>query len=333
MAGIRRGACPGAGVAVVVLCGFIASSFIEARADEPQRPATLIERLSRGDDLRLIGYTPTGIDPRQPAQNLQVKSSSLKADLQAIRSRFNGLVLYGYNEGSTPRIVALAAELGFEAIVLGVWEVRSADEIDGVAALARQFSSQMTIAVCVGNEGLTFGRYEPDDLQFAFNRIRSQIPADVLTTTSEPLVGYQSEFVRRLGDFLFPNIHPAWDRPELAPASAVEWVRTEAARLARQSMKPVIVKETGLPHAYRHDKTPEYTPQLQAEFWRSYRAAGVRQVLDGEPAVWASHAVAFEAFDLPWKAEASGFATEQAWGLFSKDRVPYLAAEAWAADQ
>jgi exo-beta-1,3-glucanase (GH17 family) len=292
-------------------------------------PANLLERLAAAPETRLIAYTPSTIDPRWPENNRTAPTSALRADLEVLRPTFDGLVLYGYHEASTPRIAALARELGFEVLVLGIWDVRSAAEIDGVAALARQFSAEMTVAICVGNEGITFGRYEPDDVKFASERLRGEVPDSVLLTTSEPLVGYRSEFVLGFGDFLFPNIHPAWDRPALAPPEAVEWVRQEATRLTEESAKCVLVKETGLPHAHKHDNTPEYTPELQAQFWTAYVAAGLQQSVAGAPRLWTGHNVAFEAFDLPWKAEASGHATEQAWGLFSTERQPHPALEAW----
>ena len=44
----------------------------------------------------------------------------------------------------------------------------------------------------------------------------------------------------------------------------------------------------------------KYTPQTQAAFWEAYLKPGKLATTAGGP--WVFHGVAFEAFDLPWKA-------------------------------
>ena len=281
----------------------------------------------QSEGASMVGYTPSRLDPRNPANQGALKTSEIRADLEVLRPYFDGLVLYGYHEANTPRLVAVARELEYRAVLLGIWDPKSAAEVDGAASLVEQFGDELAIGVIVGNEGLTFGRYEEDDVRMAGQRLRRRLGDDVPLTTSEPLVGYEREFVMQFGDFLAPNIHPVFDRPALNAEDAAAWVRDEAVRLARESRKLVVVKETGFPHAGRHDGTPDYSPDLQRAFWEAHLNQG--RLLLGPSGAQVFVGVGFEAFDLPWKAEASGLPIEKSWGLFGQDRTAYPAAEAF----
>lgn len=278
--------------------------------------------LTRTPSSRMVGYTPAELDPRNPNNNVTLKSSSLRADLAALRPAFDGLILYGYNEACTPRIVAIAKQLDYRAVVLAIWQPKSMAEVDGVAQLALQHQEDLAIAVLIGNEGIIFGRYEFEDLQIAESRLRKLIGTKIPYSTSEPLVGYQSEKLLKFGDFLAPNIHPVFDLPDAKAPQAVQWVKSEARNLRDAALKPVIVKETGFPHAGK----PIYTQQTQKNFWQEYTADGL---LERKGENWVSFAVGFEALDLPWKSEASGLEIEKSWGLLSNDRKPYPAFEIW----
>ena len=140
--------------------------------------------------------------------------------------------------------------------------------------------------------------------------------------TSEPLAAYQSAFVREFGDFLAPNVHPVFDRPNLAADKAAAWAREEAAKLAARAKKPVILKETGFPHGGKD----AYTPDTQKAFWDAYLKPGV---LSRAAGTWVFHGVAFEAFDLPWKSEESKLPIEKSWGLLSAKREAYPAFAVW----
>ena len=186
-------------------------------------------------------------------------------------------------------------------------------------------ADDFALAVLIGNEGLTFNRYEEEDLVIAARRLRTKLPVGIPYSTSEPLVGYQRESIFEFGDFLAPNIHPVFDRPKMNPREAAEWVHIEAASLARRADRPVVVKETGFPHDGRN----RYTPELQAEFWKEYPAPGLL-VKSGTPGgAWRFHGVAFDAFDLPWRSEQSKIDLDKSWGMMSKDRKPYAAFEVW----
>ena len=68
----------------------------------------------------MVTYTPSELDPRQEANQSRLATSSIRADLEALRPAFDGLILYGYHEACTPRIVALAEELKYRAVILGI---------------------------------------------------------------------------------------------------------------------------------------------------------------------------------------------------------------------
>ncbi len=278
----------------------------------------------------MVGYTPSRLDPRNPANQGALKTSEIRADLEVLRPYFDGLVLYGYHEANTPRLVAVARELEFRAVLVGIWDPKSAAEVDGAAALVEQFGDELAMGVIVGNEGLTFGRYEEEDVRIAGERLRWRLGEAAALTTSEPLVGYEREFVMEFGDFLSPNIHPVFDRPALGADEAAAWVRGEAVRLSRESGKPVVVKETGFPHAGRNDGTPEYSPELQRAFWAAHLSEG--RVIEADGGAWVFVGVGFEAFDLPWKAEASGLPIEKSWGLFGQDRKGHPAVEVFKGE-
>jgi exo-beta-1,3-glucanase (GH17 family) len=273
----------------------------------------------------LVAYTPSELDPRQEINQKRLATSSIRADLEALRPAFDGLVLYGYNEACTPRIVAVARQLKFRAVLLAVWDPKSAAELDGVAELARLYDKELALGVLVGNEGITFSRYEIEDLAIAADRLRRRLPATVPLSTSEPLPAYSRTPLIEFGDFLAPNIHPIFDRRQLGPGDAARWVRDEAGRLAVRAGKPVLVKETGLPHAGKEF----FTPQAQFAFWSSYLEPGRLNRAEGRSEDWSFHGVAFEAFDLPWKSEESGLIIEKSWGLLSPARRPYPAFQVW----
>jgi exo-beta-1,3-glucanase (GH17 family) len=88
---------------------------------------------------------------------------------------------------------------------------------------------------------------------------------------------------------------------------------------------PVILKETGFPHAGKD----LYSAQSQADFWSAYLKPGRLTPAAGNDHNWIFHGVAFEAFDLPWKSEESKLEIEKSWGLMSAGRQPYPAFEVW----
>ena len=219
-------------LAVLLVVGFQSGS-----GRSGQQNPSLFAYLTAKPSPTMITYTPSELDPRFEANQRKLATSSIRSDLEALRPSFDGLILYGYHEACTPRILAVARTLKYRAILLGIWDPKSTAEVDGVAELVRHFHKDFALGVLVGNEGITFKRYETEDLTIALGRLRSRVPKDVPVSTGEPLVGYESAFVRGFGDLLAPNIHPVFDRAKLGPKEAAAWVREQAARLVSRAAR------------------------------------------------------------------------------------------------
>jgi exo-beta-1,3-glucanase (GH17 family) len=272
----------------------------------------------------LIAFNPSRYEPQNPAG---IPSDEIRADLQVLAPVFDGLVLYAYETGLTGRVVEMAVALGYRSLLLGVWNPRSTEELEGVAQLIRRYHDRIALAVCIGNEGLDTNRYAFEDLPAAAARLKAMLGDDLAPpiTTSEPSADYGYPPVRAFGDFLAPNIHPAFDQAGLEPARAADWVRTRAQMLAKASGRPVLVKETGVPGG----GAPGDRAEIQAAFWEAYVHAGRWERLEGDPRHWVSYAAAFEAFNAPWKAAKSGLPIEGYWGLLDVDRRPSPAFAVW----
>ncbi|QDU36851.1 hypothetical protein Mal4_11510 [Maioricimonas rarisocia] len=299
----------------------LAVAAVDCTAADDQFP--LFRTLTSDDPPRLIAYTPSQLDPRNEANQRALPTSSIRADLEALRPAFDGLVLYGYHEACTPRIMAVAKDLDYRVVLLAIWDLKSSAEVDGCAREANFWKDQFDLGVIVGNEGITFGRYEREDLTIAGDRVRKQLHRSIPIGTSEPLERSRDKFVHQFGDFVAPNIHPVFDQPDLDAAAAAAWAREQARALAQQAGKPVILKETGFPHGGK----PRYSNESQQAFWQAYVEPGM--IAPGSSGAWVYYGVAFEAFDLPWKQEASGLDVEDSWGLFTKDRTPLPAVGVW----
>ena len=293
---------------------------------------TLLSFISYLHDLdrhpALIAYTPLGFDPTHSASHVYPSIDSIRADLHVLRSGFDGLVLYGYDERVTPGIVAEAVAEEYRAILLGIWNPRSEEEVDGTVSLVKTYGRDLALAICLGNEGITFNRYTLTDLVRAAAYLADRLGPQhrIPLCTSEPLGQYAQPALRTFGDFLAPNIHPVFDRPSLTPDGAAYWTREQALRLAQLAQKPVLVKETGFPHAGKS----MYTPDSQKRFWQAYNMDTHFIRLSEYPSIWISYATAFEAFDQPWKAQQSLLLIEQFWGLLDQKRTPYQAFSLWS---
>lgn len=276
----------------------------------------------------LIAYVPAGFDPRQPPAGAW-PVENIRADLEALRPAFDGLVLYQFRPDVTPATLEQAAALGYRAVLLGIWDPRSEAEIAGVAGLVQRWQDRLALAVVIGNEGINDNRYDMADLARARDRLRALIgrqAAALPVSTSEPAGDYGWPPLLAFGDFLAPNIHPAIDQASLAPQSAVAWVHRRAEAIARAAGRPVLVKETGLPNGGAEG----FSPERQGAFWSAWLAAG-RLSPTAPPPAFVSFAAAFEGFDAPWKAEELRDPKEGRWGLMSVDRRPYPAFDAWVA--
>lgn len=306
--------------------------FANATESSPPRERSFFSYLTdKGKPPALIDYSPSDFDPRR-GKNFHLPSSeSIEEDLLKLRQVFDGLIVYSYHPDVTPIILQKAKKLQYRAVVLGIWNARSKKEMYGVVDLIHEHAEEMSLALCLGNEGLYWNRYTTNDLIKAQKRIRIALGQgyQIPITTSEPASSYRDSVLYSFGDFLAPNIHPVWEKPALPAKDAVFWTRNQAISLMEKSQKPVLVKETGFPHSgERH-----FTPTVQKKFWDMYLREDRLVFSPNSPKLWVSFASSFEAFSLPWKAEQSGEPIEAAWGLMSKDRVPYPAFHTWRQAQ
>src|SRR5205085_273388 len=168
-------------------CFLMLAATARVQGAEPQEQFPFFKYMTTADASSMVTYTPSQLDPRQEVNHRRLTTSSLRSDLEALRPAFDGLILYAYHEATTPRILAIAKSLGYRAVVLGIWDPKSTAEIDGVAAMATEYQNDLAIAVLVGNEGITFRRYEIEDLTIAGDRLRRKLPKSVPLATSEPL--------------------------------------------------------------------------------------------------------------------------------------------------
>ncbi len=276
------------------------------------------QALSRAiDSVRFVAYTPTDLN----IVDGQVRAASarqIRQDLLRLRGDFQGLVTYS-SGGGLEAVPAIAADLGFRALVLGVWDPTSQQELAAAVRLARRWP-QLVVAVAVGNETLLAGRHSWPLLRAAMHQLRAQLPG-VAVATSEPfyfyLDGGPPDFLQQQ-DFLLPSVHPLF-QPWFAPENttqAVDFVLNVAQRLRQQSAKPILIKETGLPSG---PQARGFSAARQAEFWR--------QLCARLPERSGLGVVYFEAFDHPWKTENAraefGHHPEEAhWGFYRHDGTP-----------
>ncbi|RMH32260.1 MAG: exo-beta-1,3-glucanase [Nitrospirae bacterium] len=271
----------------------------------------------------LVAYHPTNWDP---TQNRYPSRASIRRDLEVLAQAFNGLILYAVDVRVTPLILEEAIHTGYQAIMLGIWDPRSRQELRLAKHLIEKHQSALAFSLIIGNEGIAFHRYRVHDLNAAARWMRkTPETASIPFCTSEPLTVMQHPALFAFGDFLCPNIHPYWDRPDLSPDQAAQWVRDEAINLARITHKPVLVKETGLPHG----GDPRVSLHHQAAFWSAYLSKERIADISDDPHIWVAFAAAFEAFDQPWKATQRRLAVEGCWGILDPHRQSYPAFEIW----
>lgn len=259
--------------------------------------ALTVEQLLGGG--RLVAYSPRGFEPsaaRAPS------ARTLRADAESLAAvGFTAVVTYGSSRALAPAC-RFFKRRGFRTVLVGVWDPRDADEVRRAIRLRRCADGYV-----VGSEGLASRRYRKADLVSAVERVRRATGKPV--TTREPLRAYADDrSLVRLGDWVFPSIHP-WHAEKRAPQDACGYTIFAYRDLAATAPAgvPTVVAETGLP--------TEGTPPASEHYQRAFfLCAESRQV----PFAY------FEAFDQPWKR---GDAVGAHWGLFRADGTPKL----WAA--
>jgi exo-beta-1,3-glucanase (GH17 family) len=313
--------------ALMWLCTAAGLSAAPAKPPCPLHPAAqpavarLREAMARG---RFIAYQPISlrvIDGRVT----DADAEGIRTDLTQLRARFDSLITYDAIHGAQ-QIPAIAAALGFRALIIGVWDPTDAMQLDAALEAARRFP-RLVVGISLGNEVLFAHRSDPAALTALIERVRARAPQLALST-SEPFHIYEEPAVAAvLGqlDFLLPIVHPVfqpWFR-DAADSTAAQFVVNVLGKLGPLSCGPILVKETGVPTA---PESAGFSEVRQAGFYRELRRALA-------PSGTQAFAY-FAAFDAPWRAyDATGVPGAQAvhpeeahWGLYDDARRPKAAA-------
>ncbi|MGE0115049.1 MAG: hypothetical protein AB7T07_09240 [Steroidobacteraceae bacterium] len=266
---------------------------------------------------RFVAYQPTSLQVIN-GRLTQADMTSIKQDLQTLRSRFDGVITYGSRNGAE-RIADMAAQLDYRAVIVGVWDINDAQELAAAVAAARRHP-KLVLGISLGNERLFARQASAAQLAQALRNLRRQAPQLALTTT-EPfhlLLEPAAAPIMAASDFMLVNVHPvfeSWFR-DAPDANAAEFVVQVVDKLQAVACGPILVKETGVPTA---PASMGYTPERQAGFY----AALQRRFLPGTQRAFAY----FSAFDAPWRVNdvspVPGAHPEEAhWGLYDEQRQP-----------
>jgi len=237
-----------------------------------------------------VAFSPTG---QNPEKGLRPDDLSLVEDLQTLHAAgFDGLVTYA----ADARTHRLARQAGFKAMIVGVWDPADPAEL----ALAESAGTDpLVLGYVVGNEGRG-KRYDNRVLEYAVNRLRQATGKPV--TTTEEAGDYDDPSLAKMGDWMFPNVHPYF-AGHTDPVSGAAWTAAMYEELKPIAAgRPLLFKEVGLPTA----GALEISEEGQAEYYRLLQDTPVRFVY-------------FEAFDQPSK---NSLPIEPYWGLFRNDRSP-----------
>jgi len=294
------------------------SSECRPRPDAAQSVATIERVMATG---RFVAYHPTSLRLVDGAWT-PVDPASVRADLKLLRTRFDGLITYGAARGAD-RIADVAAELGYRAVIVGVWDFGDRDELDrALGAAARQ--PRVVVGLGLGNERVFAKEATFGEVAAAIERVRVRAPRLALTS-SEPFHLYlQPDALPAIAasDLLLVNVHPVF-QPWFATepdATAAQFVVNVVDDLAPRACGPILVKETGVPTA---PASAGYTPERQANFYAALR--------DRFPSSATRAFAYFAAFDAPWRVDDAnpvpGRHPEEAyWGLYDAERRPKPAA-------
>jgi exo-beta-1,3-glucanase (GH17 family) len=272
---------------------------------------------------RFVAYEPTSLQIVN-GHPTHADAASIRADLQVLRPRFDGLITYGSVDGHEA-IPAVAAALGFRALVIGVWNPFDPSQLDAAIGTAKAHPDIVT-GLSLGNELVFTRRHNFADLAALAISVRRRLPSTAISTTEPFHMFYGSEASELLHqlDFMLVNVHPVfqpWFRG--APdRNAAEFVVNVVTKLGEGYCGPILVKEVGVPTA---PSEAGFTPERQASFFT--------ELLTQFPPARERSFAYFSAFDAPWRAfdeiassaranSTEAHPAEAHWGLFDERRRP-----------
>jgi len=246
--------------------------------------------------LRWIAYAPTNFNPlRKPP--IIPSDQSVRADLEALRKAgFNGLITYGSDVRSLPR---LARQAGFKAMLLGTWDPLSPRERAWAKRVVRE-QGEWIAGIVAGNETILRGERRAEELCQAMTEMRAATGRPVSTTETYDILE-SLPALAACSDFLTVNAHPYFSGPaNRDPSTAVKWtVAVYNILKSKYPDKCLLLKEEGLPTAGGEG----LSEQNQARYYELLAKTQVQFAY-------------FEAFDSNFKSAG----IERAWGLFHSDR-------------
>ncbi len=251
-----------------------------------------------------VAYTPPSGNPNR---GVEATPEAIRQDLEILaKAKFTGLVTYGCSGAMGTELPRAAQEVGFKGLILGVWDPNNRQEIAVAVAVA---GNPIVLGYCVGNEGLPEkeqkGRYSLEQLTSVIQSLRTLTGKPV--TTAEQCADYADERLLKLGDWVFPTVHPYFYHVR-DPLEAVKWTKARYDDLRKRSGRFVLFKEVGLPTA--GDEPGKMSEATQEQYYAELAKTDVKFVY-------------FEGFDQPWKTHLP---IEPHWGLFTADRTPKLLA-------
>ncbi|WP_041535814.1 hypothetical protein [Parvibaculum lavamentivorans] len=294
----------------------LAAPVCAERDDAAPALARLQDAMAEG---RFIAYQPTDLKVWD-GNPVQASEVSIRRDLETLRPWFDGLITYGAHSGAE-RIPAIAKDLGYRAVVMGVWDPEDDVELANALAAWKQHPD-IVVGVSLGNEMVLSGRANWREMERTVENFRTKAPGLPLSVT-EPFAQFldgaeAAPLLARL-DFLAVNVHPVFEKwfADAPPFNWADFVKQVTSRLAAERFcGPILVKETGVPTA---PEAAGFTPEKQKQFYGEL----ARQMPPSRNLAFAY----FSAFDAPWRvydeSAVAGHHPEEAhWGLFKEDRTP-----------
>lgn len=282
-------------------------------------------------------YTPIDFDS-SVVPNTQPSEASIDLDLDALKTGFDGILVYGV-EPYVPYLIQRCIDKGFRAFMLTINDPKSREQIGEAVDLVKLHSQDIAMSICIGNEGLSLPDainpfYTRYDLGKALTTIRQSLPASqrVVCTTSDLAELYQSldnSAMHNFGDFLAPNLHPIHSKAGANVADSLTWLRDVSDFIMNAGEKILLVKETTWPHTnggglWTVIDNLAWTEANQASFYSQLRSSGIRVDSQIHTGIFKSFCSTFETTDHAWKVPSIGeFAGVL--GIMSETRVGYTA--------
>ena len=253
-----------------------------------------------------VAYTPPDSNPNI---GLEATIESIFEDLSLLsKAGFTGLVTYSSDGVLGNELPNLAQELGFQGLIMGVWDPFSDEEINSAINASEL---PIVLGYSVGNEGLD-KRYNLTQLTEIIEELR--LATNKRVTTTEEVDDYLNHDLLELGDWVFPNVHPYF-HSIFDPETAVRWTNGAYDNFIRRSDRFVLFKEVGLPTA--GDSENFLSESNQLIYYQMLAATNTQFVY-------------FEAFDQPWKTHLP---IEPHWGIFESDGSAKLIASYLMGEQ